>query len=148
MCLSTSYFSRYPDLLSLKVSIDFTFVSVNIYLWGQYAWVFTSAAVNSHSVLPYMMLVYEIEEPCGMKKMLVKDASGEINLFLFHLNTFWLFKGQVLFHLVKNGCFPLQAGVWATLTIQGNTYRSRTRGRTLRNQKDRDVSVHMLRTWS
>lgn len=32
MRLLTSYFNRYPDLLSLKVSIDFTFVSVNIYL--------------------------------------------------------------------------------------------------------------------
>lgn len=77
MCLSTSYFNRYPDLLSLKVSIDFTFVSVNIYLWGQYVWVFTSATVNSHSVLQYMMLICENEEQCGIKKNVSQGSFSE-----------------------------------------------------------------------
>lgn len=46
-----------------------------------------------------------------LKKMLVKEASQKINIILFHLNTFWLFRGQVLFHLVKTGGFRLQAGI-------------------------------------
>ena len=68
MHLLTSYFNRYPDLLSLKVSIDFTFVSVNIYLWGQYMWISTSAAVNIHFVLQYMMYLWENKEHHGIKK--------------------------------------------------------------------------------
>lgn len=74
-------------------------------------WVFTSATVNSHSVLQYMMLICENEEQCGIKKNVSQGSFSEINIILFHLNTFWLFRGQVLFHLVKTGGFRLQAGV-------------------------------------
>lgn len=68
MLLLTSYFNRYPDLLSLKVSIDFTFVSVNIYLYGQYMWIFASVVVNIHFILQYMTCICENKEHCGIKK--------------------------------------------------------------------------------
>lgn len=45
------------------------------------------------------------------KNMLVKGASRQVNVLLFHLSTFWLFRGQILVHFVENGYFLLQAGV-------------------------------------
>lgn len=45
------------------------------------------------------------------KNMIAKGASRQVNVFLFHLSTFWLFRGQILVHFVENGCFLLQAGV-------------------------------------
>lgn len=45
------------------------------------------------------------------KNTLVKGASRQVNALLFHLSTFWLFRGQILVHFVENGCFLLQAGV-------------------------------------
>lgn len=104
MCLLTSYFNRYPDLLSLKVSIDFTFVSVNIYLWGQYMWIFTSAAVNIHFVLQYMMYICEHKAHHGLWKNLEdKEASCKIDvLFLFFFLTVSLVKGQILIRQIEN----------------------------------------------
>ena len=75
MLLLTSYFNRYPDLSSLEVSIDFTFVSVNTFLRGQYVWIFTSATVNTHFVLQYMMCICENKDHHGMEKsLLVREA--------------------------------------------------------------------------
>lgn len=40
-------------------------------------WVFTSATVNSHSVLQYMMLICENEEQCGIKKNVSQGSFSE-----------------------------------------------------------------------
>lgn len=98
MLLLTSYFNRYPDLLSLKVSIDFTFVSVNIYLCGQYMWIFASVVVNIHFILQYMMCICENKEHCDIKKkgLVVREASCKRDV-LFSLH----FVSRLLHHCLE-----------------------------------------------
>lgn len=77
-------------------------------------WIFTSAAVNIHFVLQYMMFMCENKKHHGMKKVAVKEASCKLDvLFLFHfVFTISLFRGQILINRIENAYFLPIDGIW------------------------------------